>query len=154
MQKITETVTGLALPVVSALGLALWDVEFQREGPHWVLRVVIDHADGVTTEHCEAVSRALDPLLDEADPIAQSYILEVASAGLERALKRPSDFAQFMGRLVELRFYSPQNGTKEVLGHLRAYENESIVIGTASGELRFALKDVAGVRLRLEQGAV
>ena len=150
MKKVTEIVWALAAPVVEALNLSLWDVEFLREGAHWVLRVVVDGAEGVTTDQCEAVSRALDPLLDEADPIEQGYILEVASAGLERSLKRPSDFARFLGHLVELRFYKPKDGRKELLGRLRAHGDGAVVVETEQGEKTFDMKDVAGVRLRLE----
>lgn len=149
MSKITDIVSTLAKPEAERLGLALWDVEFVREGPHWILRVSIDHPDGVSTDMCEAMSRALDPLLDEADPIEQSYILEVASAGLERTLKRDSDFQQFLGHPVELHFYTPQNRSKELLGKLTAHDGQRITVLSDSGEQSFSMKDVAGVRLRL-----
>ena len=90
--KITEKVTQMALPVVEAHGCTLWDVEYVREGSERYLRVFIDKDGGVDIEDCEKIHRALDPILDEKDPIAESYHFEVSSAGLERALKRPGDF--------------------------------------------------------------
>ena len=95
--KTTDLVAKLALPVVEAAGCTLWDVEYVREGSERFLRVYIDKEGGVNITDCETVARAMDPILDEADPIAESYHFEVCSAGLERALKRPADFQQFMG---------------------------------------------------------
>ena len=95
--KITDTVAALAKPVVESLGCSLWDVEYVREGSDYILRVSIDKEGGVDINDCEAVSRALDPILDEHDPIPDRYQFEVCSAGLERVLKRPADFQKFMG---------------------------------------------------------
>ena len=95
--KVTEQVAQFAEPVVQAHGCTLWDVEYVREGGEWFLRLYIDKDGGVDISDCEAISRALDPILDEKDPVPDSYNFEVCSAGLERQLKRPSDFAQFMG---------------------------------------------------------
>lgn len=98
MKKVTEVVRELALPVVEENGCKLWDVEYVREAGQWYLRLYIDKDGGVNILDCEAISRAMSDILDEADPIESSYIFEVASAGAERPLKRPSDFEQFMAR--------------------------------------------------------
>ena len=100
MKKVTEVVRELALPVVEENGCKLWDVEYVREAGQWYLRLYIDKDGGVNILDCEAISRAMSDILDEADPIESSYIFEVASAGAERPLKRPSDFEQFMGSPV------------------------------------------------------
>ena len=105
MKKVTETVRELALPVVEENGCKLWDVEYVREAGQWYLRIYIDKDGGVNILDCEAISRALSDILDEADPIESSYIFEVASAGAERPLKRPGDFEQFMGSPVLLKTY-------------------------------------------------
>ena len=78
MKKVTETVRELALPVVEENGCKLWDVEYVREAGQWYLRIYIDKDDGVNILDCEAISRALSDILDEADPIESSYIFEVA----------------------------------------------------------------------------
>ncbi len=89
MKKITDIISALAEPVVQKHGCELWDVEYVKETGGWFLRVYIDREDGVSIEHCEAVSRELDPILDACDPIPDSYTFEVSSAGAERTLKRP-----------------------------------------------------------------
>ena len=139
MKKITELTAELAAPSIEKQGCTLWDVEYVKEG-------------GVDILDCEAISRELSDLLDEADPIEGSYTLEVGSAGAERALKRPGDFARFMGSPVLVKLYRPQNGSKEFAGHLCAYDEAtgdvSITIGQK--EFTFTKKDTALVRLRVE----
>ena len=103
MSKITEKVAALAEPVVREEGCSLWDVEYVREAGSWYLRLYIDKEGGVSIDDCERISRRMDPILDEADPIPDSYVFEVGSAGAERQLKRPGDFEQFMGSEVELK---------------------------------------------------
>jgi ribosome maturation factor RimP len=149
LSKVTDRVTELVTAPAQRLGLEIWDVEFQREGPRWVLRVVIDHPDGVSIDQCEALSRAIDPLLDEADPIPQSYVLEVTSAGLERALKRDSDFRRFLGHAVEVGLYKPHDGRREYLGELISHDGQWLTIREDGTERKFPMGDVAGVRLRL-----
>ena len=149
MRSIGEVVESLARPVVEAHGLTLWDVEYVKEGGQWYLRLYLDREDGVTIEDCEAVSRAMDPILDREDPIPDSYVFEVASAGAERTLKRPSDFEAYKGHLVEVRTFKPINGAKQFLGNLIGEENGAVTIEIDGEELRFEKKDVALVRLRI-----
>ena len=108
--KITDQVAAFAEPIVVEHGCSLWDVEYVREGSDYILRLYIDKPGGVDISDCEAISRAVDPILDERDPIPGSYQFEVCSAGLERALKRESDFQQFMGSPVTVKLYRPYNG--------------------------------------------
>lgn len=151
MSKVTELVARMARPVVEAQGCELWDVEFVREAGEWFLRVYIDKEGGVNIDDCEAVSRALDPLLDEADPIEQSYNFEVSSAGLERALKRPSDFERFLNSFIAVKLYKAVDGGKEITGYLRAYEGGVLTLETKAGEtMRFEPAQIASVHLRLE----
>jgi len=150
MAKITELVTQLALPVAEEAGCELWDVEYVREAGTWFLRVYIDKEDGVDILDCEAVSRKLSDLLDEADPIEGSYTLEVSSAGAERPLKRPGDFQRFMGSPVTVKLYRARNGQKEFAGVLAGYDNGDITITSGGAELTFAKADVALCRLRIE----
>lgn len=151
MNKVVEAVSAMAKPVVEAQGCELWDVEYVREAGQWFLRVYIDREGGVSIDDCEAVSRALDPLLDEADPIPDSYNFEVSSAGVERELKRPSDFERFMGSFSAVKLYRASGGAKEHLGYLRAFEGGNVTIETKAGEvMTFEKSQVASVRLRLE----
>ena len=152
MAKVTDTVEALARPIVEEQGCTLWDVEYVKEGGTWYLRVLLDKEGGVDILDCEAVSRKLSDLLDEADPIEGSYTLEVGSAGAERALKRPSDFRRFLGSPVLVKLYRALDGRKELPGVLEAYDEASGSVTLALGRetLTLAKKDVALVRLRVE----
>lgn len=148
--KVTEQVAQFAQPIVEANGCKLWDVEFVREGSEQFLRLYIDKEGGIDIDDCERVHRAVDPVLDEKDPIATSYHFEVCSAGLERALKRPSDFAQFMGSPILIKLYRPKNGLKEFPAVLRGYEDGRIITEAGNETLTFEKSEVALVRLRVE----
>lgn len=145
MSKITEKVEALARPVVEEFGCELWDVEYVREAGTWYLRVFIDKEGGVGISDCENISRALDPILDEADPIPDSYVFEVGSAGAERELKRPSDFEKYAGHDIEVKLYQPYEGKKSFVGTLDKYDNGDV---TVSGvELKKA--QIAQVKLHI-----
>lgn len=145
MSKTADSVTALVKPEIERLGYELWDVEFLREGGNWVLRVIIDKRGGISTDDCETVSRAIDPLLDEADPIEQSYMLEVSSAGLERVLKRPGDFERFTGSMVEIKLFAPIEKSREFTGILKKFENQVLFLEDGK---EFAIKDIAQVKLK------
>ena len=105
MKKVTELTAELAAPVIAAQGCELWDVEYVKEAGTWYLRLYIDKEGGVSIDDCEAISRRVSDLLDEADPIEGSYTFEVSSAGAERPLKRASEFARFLGSPLTVRLY-------------------------------------------------
>ena len=128
MSKISDKVEALARPVVEEEGCKLWSVEYIKEAGTWYLRVYIDKDGGVGITDCEAISRKLDPILDEADPVPGSYVFEVGSAGAERELKRPSDFAQFIGSEVEVKLYQPHEGRKTLVGTLDGYSDGNITV--------------------------
>lgn len=148
--KITDLVASLAEPVVQARGCTLWDVEYVREGSDYFLRLFLDKEGGVDIDDCEAISRAMDPILDAHDPIENSYHFEVCSAGLERALKRPGDFVRFMGSPVTVKLYRPHNGQKELPGILQGYDQGRITLQTPAETLTLEKSQVALVRLRVE----
>ena len=148
--KITDQVAAFARPIVEQHGCSLWDVEYVREGSDYILRLYIDKEGGVDISDCEAVSRAVDPILDERDPIPGSYQFEVCSAGLERPLKRPGDFQQFLGSPVTVKLYRPHNGLKELPGILRGYEDGKVTIEAGKETITFEKSQVALVRLRVE----
>ena len=148
--KITEQVEAFSRPVVEEKGCKLWDVEYVREGSERYLRLYIDKEGGVDIADCEAVHRAIDPILDEKDPIAESYHFEVCSAGIERSLKRPGDFARFMDSPVLVKLYRPRNGLKEIPGILRGYEEGKVTVEAGKETITFEKSEVALVRLRVE----
>lgn len=150
MSRITDKVSLLARPVVEEAGYTLWDVEYVREAGTWYLRVYIDKDGGVSIDDCERISRELDPILDEADPIPDSYVFEVGSAGAERELKRPGDFAQFMGSEVEVKLYQPLDGAKSFVGILKAYSDDgTVTVASGKRELSFTKAQTAQVRLHV-----
>ena len=150
MAKVTDVVAQLAAPVVEQAGCSLWDVEYVKEAGEWFLRVYIDKDGPVDISDCENVSRALDPILDEEDPIPDSYTFEVCSAGCERVLKRPGDFQQFLGSKVLLRLYRPRDGRKEYIGVLKDYQDGTISLSVGEEAMTFTPEETAMVRLYAE----
>ena len=148
--KVTELVAKLAQPVVEENGCQLWDVEYVREGSEYFLRLYLDKESGVDINDCERISRAMDPILDEKDPIPTSYHFEVCSAGLERALKRPADFERFMGSAITVKLYRPRNGLKEIPCVLTGYEDGKVTVTAGKETITFEKSEVALVRLRVE----
>ena len=148
--KVTDLVASLAQPVVEAHGCELWDVEYVREGSDYFLRIYLDKEGGVDINDCEKISRAMDPILDEKDPIEGSYHFEVCSAGLERTLKRPSDFERFLGSAITVKLYRPRNGLKEIPCVLEAYDNGKLTVTAGKETITFEKSEVALVRLRVE----
>ena len=147
MSKLTERVAALAAPIVEEEGCSLWDVEYVKEAGTRYLRVYIDREEGVSIDDCERISRRLDPLLDEEDPIPESYVFEVGSAGADRVLKRPSDFEQFRGSMIEVSLYQPVNGSKRYVGELSDYQDGAVMLLQGKTIIRFSKEQIAQVRL-------
>ena len=148
--KVTELVAEFARPIVEAHGCELWDVEYVREGSEYFLRLYLDKEGGVDINDCEAVSRAVDTILDEKGPISGSYHFEVCSAGLERVLKRPADFQRFLGSPITVKLYRPRNGLKEIPCVLKAYDEGKLTVEAGKETITFEKSEVAQVRLRVE----
>ncbi|MBR0424817.1 MAG: ribosome maturation factor RimP [Clostridia bacterium] len=145
--KTVEICEQLAAPVIARMGFELCDVEFQKEYGDWVLTFYIDREGGVTIDDCEAVSRALDPILDEADPIEQEYVLSVSSLGIDRPLKKDRDYERAMGKEMQVRLYAPLEKKKEWIGELIGFDAETFTIRTEKGEERTIMKkDCALIR--------
>lgn len=123
-----SVVRELVEPIVTGLGYMLWDVEYVKEGAEMVLRITIDSEAGIGIDDCEKVHRAIDPALDEADPIENAYRLEVSSPGIERALTRPEHFDFCFGVEVEAKLFAPYNGMKTIRGILNDNFEDSVVI--------------------------
>ncbi len=134
-KNIASTVADLIGPTVSELDFDLWDVEYVKEGSEYYLRITIDREEGITIDDCELVHRAIDPLLDEADPIEDSYHLEVSSPGIERELKYDWHYDAFIGAEVEAKLYAPINGAKAYRGTLVAYSENDITINNGLSDI-------------------
>jgi len=128
-------------------GLSLWDIEFVKEGADWFFRIYIDKDDGVRIGDCEFVSRTVEAFLDETDPIPQAYMLEVCSPGLDRKLKRDSDFLQYIGHTVDVKLFKAKEKRKKFQGKLQSFADGVITITEDTGEVSFNKADVASCRL-------
>ena len=148
MKKITELVAEMAAPAVADAGCTLWDVEYVREAGAWYLRLYIDKVGGVDILDCEKVSRAVEPLLDEADPIEQAYYLEVSSPGVERDLVREEHFTANIGEKIKVKMIRPVDGKREFGGILSDYTDGNITI-TCEDETSFTFtkKEASWVKL-------
>lgn len=145
--KTTEICEQIAAPMIASMGFELCDVTFQKEYGDWVLTFYIDKQDGVTIDDCEAVSKAIDPLLDEYDPIDQEYVFSVSSLGIDRPLKKDRDFERAMGKELQIKLYAPLEKKKEWIGELISFNADSFAIRTEQGkELVILKKDCALIR--------
>lgn len=150
--KTTELCESLCRPAVEALGFTLCEVEFQKEYGDWVLTFFIDKEGGMTIDDCETVSRALEPVLDEADPIEQAYYLSVSSLGIDRPLKKDADYERNLGKELEVKLYAPLKtdakgkGKKELTGVLESYDGESFTLRAGENSIRLLRRDAALVR--------
>ncbi len=147
---IAEKVRTIISPIVDELGFYLWNVEYVKEGADFILRVTIDRLsadEGITIEDCEAVSRAIDPVLDEHDPIEDGYLLEVSSPGIERELSRDDHFALFVGEKVEVRLFAPFEGSRTWVGILGEIDESGNIPVETDGTTRlFPRASIAKVR--------
>ena len=146
MANAAEKVYGLIKETVEAEGVSLWDVRFLKEGASWYLRVFIDKPEWISIDDCTNVSHAIDPIIDDADPIDISYYLEVCSAGIERELTRQSHFEACIGKTVKIKLYKALDGVKEFTGVLKS-AGDTVTIETESGEYELGYKDISKARL-------
>ena len=137
-------------PAVNALGCFIWDVEFVKEGADRVLRITIDTDDegGIDISHCVDVHRAVDPLLDEADPIDESYNLQISSPGIERSLTMPWHIEACKGEKAELRLFAPLNGKRVYTGIISGMDDEdNVVLTDGENEMKFRFDSVSKMKL-------
>lgn len=150
-RKTEEIVRELALPIMNKHQFELVDIEFKKEGPNWYLRLFVDKPEGINIEDCQLVSDSLSEILDEVDPIEQSYILEVSSPGLDRHLKTPEDYEKYKDHKVEIKLYAPYNGQKKYIGKLFGLINNNINLEINNNErIEIPLNAASSVRLYVE----
>lgn len=146
MANAAERVYALIKETVEAQGVELWDVRFIKEGASWYLRVFIDKPEGINIDDCTNVSHAIDPVIDEADPIDKSYYLEVCSCGLERELVKPWHFKKVLGQKIKVKLYKAVEGVKEFEGILVSFE-DTIKLETEGEIYEFGLKEISKANL-------
>ena len=146
-EEYEQKTEAILTPIVESRGFELVDVEYVKEAGTWYLRIYIDKETGVSIDDCEAVSRVVSDLLDEADPIEGSYTFEVSSAGADRVLKKPEHFAQFQGAEVEVRLYRARDGRKDFIGLLQSWQDGDVTLEVGGAPMVFTKQEVAQVRL-------
>ena len=146
MANTAEKIYGLIKETVEAQGVSLWDVRLVKEGASYYLRIFIDKPNGISIDDCTEVSHAVEPVIDAADPIDNSYYLEVCSPGIERELTRPQHFASSLGKKIRIRLYKAADGAKEFTGGLKS-ASDKVGIGAAGTEREFDFKDISKANL-------
>jgi ribosome maturation factor RimP len=146
-----EEIQKLLAPILEAMGLSLWDLDLQKQGPAWLLRIYIDRETGVTLNDCEAVSRDLSAILDVEDIIPHAFTLEVSSPGLDRTLSKPEHFVRFVGSMVRIKTYQPVNGEKVFRGALLGMSEGVVKVELAEEKaLEIPLVNIAKASLEVE----
>ncbi len=149
-QRVEKIAERLVEPIIDSLQCELVDIEYKKEDSQWYLRIYIDKTGGVTIDDCQAVSEQVSKLLDEKDPIPHSYILEVSSPGLDRVLKKDSDFKRFKGSLIDVSLYKSIEGRKKYRGVLIDFTDEFLTVEVKEKTIDFKRSDIAMVRLAVE----
>jgi len=145
--NIAEKVETLITPCVSGLGYRIWDVEYVKEGAEWYLRITIDSDNGIGIDDCERVSRAINPIIDEADPIEDFYYLEVSSPGIERVLRRPEHFAKSVGSDVDVRLFAPDERKKKAYaGQLVSYDGKAVTLLCGTEEITIPSEKISKIQ--------
>ena len=155
MEKVNTVskIRSLAQPLCDELGLFLWDVRFEKEGSSRYLKIFIDKDGGVDMNDCENFTRPFNKILDEVDPIAESYVLEVGSPGLGRELRTAEHFEACLNELIRVKLFSAINGQKEFIAGLDSYDKEKIYCHLVDDDdnptdaIEFAIKDCAYIKL-------
>ena len=130
-KNIAAVVTEALTPAINDLGYSVWEIEYVKEGADYFLRFTIDHENGITLDDCEKVHRAIEPLIDELDPIEDAYHLEVSSPGIERNIRFDWHYEVLVGEKAELRLFAPipeYPGKKSFVGIIKAYEDSKITL--------------------------
>lgn len=149
--KTTDVVDSLVRERIKELGFELDEVEYIKEYGSMVLTLYIDSPNGVTLDDCERVSRAVEPVLDENDPIEEAYYLSVSSIGLDRPIKKDKDFQRNIGNKLQVKLYTPVNKKKELTGTLKGFDDESFTIAVDKlGDVTIKRKDAALIKLWID----
>ena len=146
MAQVADKVSLIIKDAVEAQGVELWDVRYVKEGSSYYLRVFIDNEEGISIDDCTNVSHAIDPILDEADPIKESYYLEVCSPGIERELTKPEHFTKMLGQKIKIRLFKARDSVKEFTGILKSYDG-SVTIDVDGNEITFEKNEISKANL-------
>jgi len=142
-KNIRDTVREAVGPIITELGYDIWDITYQKVGADYHLEITIDKEDGIDIEDCEKVHRAIDPILDECDPIEGFYYLDVSSPGIERELRTAEHISRSVGQKVLAKLFAQKDGKKTVKGILSAFEDGKITITEPTGEVILTQSEIS-----------
>ena len=136
MKKSVKDIVREAIePTVTELGYEIWDVTYSKVGADYHLEITIDSENGIFINDCEKVHRAIDPILDECDPIEGFYYLDVSSPGIERELRTAEHISRSIGQKVEAKLFTAKDGKRSVTGVLAAFSDGNVTISNDLGEI-------------------
>lgn len=135
-----EVIRGLVEPVLHAMGLQLWGVEYLGQGRHTLLRIYIEKEGGVNVEDCAEASRQISGLLDVEDPISSEYTLEVSSPGLDRLLFTIDQYRSHAGYMAKVRLTENFEGRRNFQGRLGMVEGDEVVLLVGEDKLVFPIE--------------
>jgi ribosome maturation factor RimP len=147
---ITKQVSELIEPILNEMRFELIDVEYLSDGGRWVLRIYIDKDGGVTLDDCASISGELGDLIDIKNVIEHEYVLEVSSPGLNRPLKKESDFIRVIGKKIKLRTRMPVDGTRNFTGILKDFKEQKLALDSEGGLVTLAWSDIEKANLVYE----
>ena len=145
-KSIRETVREGIEPIVTELGYRIWDITYNKIGADYHLEITIDSDSGIEISDCERVHRAIDPVLDEIDPIEGFYYLEVSSPGVERELRTDEHVSLSVGERVEAKLFAPKDGVKSLVGVLSSFEDGVVKINCNGQEYSFARTEISKLK--------
>ena len=134
-KSIKDTVREAVAPTITELGYEIWDITYQKIGADYHLEITIDCERGINIEDCEKVHRAIDPILDECDPIEGFYYLDVSSPGIERELRTDEHILKQIGVKAEAKLYTAKDGAKSVVGIIKSFEDGKLMLEGESGDI-------------------
>lgn len=142
-KSIRETVREAVEPTITGLGYDIWDITYSKIGADYHLEITIDSEAGINIEDCEKVHRAIDPILDEVDPIEGFYYLDVSSPGVERELRTEEHIRRSVGERVRAKLFVAKEGKKTVTGTLSAFEGGKMTITEGEGEIILTQSEIS-----------
>ena len=145
-KSIKETVRDAVSPTITELGYDIWDITYSKVGADYHLEITIDSPNGINIEDCEKVHRAIDPILDEVDPIEGFYYLDVSSPGIERELRTEAHILHSIGQKVEAKLFAAKDGRRVICGILKSFEGGVLVITEQTGDVSLAQNEISKLR--------
>ncbi len=142
-KSIRETVREAVEPTITGLGYDIWDITYSKVGADYHLEITIDSKDGINIEDCERVHRAIDPILDECDPIEGFYYLDVSSPGVERELRTEEHIARSVGEKVRAKLFTAKDGRKVVTGILTAFDDGKLTVNENGTDLTLTPTEIS-----------